>query len=121
VALRAPNFAVQNCDLLIAVGCRLDNIVTAYNPRNFARARASGDRCGRARACQARHENRRAGVRGCARRYSGTVRETASAHRPRNRQPWLDRCADWKRRYPVIDGKAFPTSGQSVTTILSIP
>ena len=38
VALRAPNFAIQNCDLLILVGCRLDNVITAYNPRGFARA-----------------------------------------------------------------------------------
>ena len=37
VALRTPNLAVQNCDLLIAVGARLDNVVTAYAPRNFAR------------------------------------------------------------------------------------
>jgi len=36
VALRAPNFAIQNCDLLISIGCRLDNIITAYNPQNFA-------------------------------------------------------------------------------------
>jgi len=37
VAARAPNFAVQNCDLLISIGARLDNIVTAYNPLSFAR------------------------------------------------------------------------------------
>jgi len=37
VALRGPNFAVQNCDLLISIGCRLDNIITAFNPRGFAR------------------------------------------------------------------------------------
>ena len=37
VALRAGNFAVQNCDLLISIGARLDNVVTAYNPKNFAR------------------------------------------------------------------------------------
>lgn len=37
VAQRAPNFAVQNCDLLLAIGTRLDNIITAYNPRGFAR------------------------------------------------------------------------------------
>ena len=36
VALRAPNFAVQNSDLLISIGCRLDNIITAFNPQNFA-------------------------------------------------------------------------------------
>src|SRR5690606_21025659 len=37
VALRAPNFAIQNADLLISIGCRLDNIITAYAPRDFAR------------------------------------------------------------------------------------
>ena len=37
VALRPPNFAVQNSDLLISIGCRLDNIITAFNPQNFAR------------------------------------------------------------------------------------
>ena len=37
VAMRAPNFAVQNCDLLICLGTRLDNVVTAFNPRGFGR------------------------------------------------------------------------------------
>lgn len=37
VAARAPNFAIQNCDCLISIGCRLDNIITAYNPKEFAR------------------------------------------------------------------------------------
>ena len=35
VALRAPNFAIQNADLLISVGCRLDNIITAFNPKDL--------------------------------------------------------------------------------------
>lgn len=37
VSLRAANFAVQNCDVLLVVGARLDNIVTAYNSDNFGR------------------------------------------------------------------------------------
>jgi acetolactate synthase-1/2/3 large subunit len=37
VAARAPNLAVQNCDLLISIGARLDNVVTAYNSEKFAR------------------------------------------------------------------------------------
>jgi acetolactate synthase I/II/III large subunit len=37
VAMRAPNFAVQNCDLLICMGTRLDNVVTAFNPKGFGR------------------------------------------------------------------------------------
>ncbi len=38
VALRAPNFAIQNSDLLISIGSRLDNIITAFDPKNFARS-----------------------------------------------------------------------------------
>ena len=37
VALRAGNFSLQNCDLLIVIGSRLDNVITAYNPERFAR------------------------------------------------------------------------------------
>jgi len=37
VALRAGNFTIQNCDLLISIGSRLDNIVTAYNQERFAK------------------------------------------------------------------------------------
>ena len=34
---RAGNFAIQNCDLLIVIGCRLPVPVTGYNYKTFAR------------------------------------------------------------------------------------
>ncbi|NQY80265.1 MAG: thiamine pyrophosphate-binding protein [Candidatus Caenarcaniphilales bacterium] len=37
VAMRAGNFAVQNCDLIISIGSSLGNIITAYTPSGFAR------------------------------------------------------------------------------------
>ena len=36
VAQRHANFIVQKSDLIIAVGTSLDNVLTAYNPKNFA-------------------------------------------------------------------------------------
>lgn len=36
VAQRFSNFVVQNSDLLISVGCRIDNIITAFNEKKFA-------------------------------------------------------------------------------------
>jgi len=36
VAQRHANFIVQKSDLVIAIGSSLDNILTAYNPENFA-------------------------------------------------------------------------------------
>jgi len=37
VALRAANIAIQNCDVLISIGSSLNNVVTGYNPSNFAK------------------------------------------------------------------------------------
>ena len=37
VAKRNANLTIQNCDLLISIGARLDRIVTAFNSDNFAK------------------------------------------------------------------------------------
>ena len=36
VAQRYSNFVLQNSDLLISIGCRIDNIITAFNQKKFA-------------------------------------------------------------------------------------
>ena len=37
VAKRHSNIILQNCDMLITIGARLDKVVTAHNPKNFAK------------------------------------------------------------------------------------
>lgn len=37
VARRSSNIIIQNCDLLISIGSSLNNIITAFNPKNFAK------------------------------------------------------------------------------------
>ncbi len=37
VAKRHSNIILQNCDILITLGARLDKVVTAHNPNNFAK------------------------------------------------------------------------------------
>jgi acetolactate synthase-1/2/3 large subunit len=109
VALRAPNFAVQNCDLLFAIGCRLDNIITAYNPGNFARA---------ARKVVVDvdlDELNKPGmqidekVHGDAAQVINTWL-AASITLPPDRSAWQECCAGWKARYPVNDGEPFEAS-----------
>ncbi|MDR0777706.1 MAG: thiamine pyrophosphate-binding protein [Azonexus sp.] len=108
VAARAPNFAVQNCDLLIAIGSRLDNIITAYNPKGFARAAhkiavdVDADELERLAADVDQRIVADAGA---------FIRELAGRARPATCRPWLDRCQDWKRRYPADEGRVFPSSG----------
>lgn len=108
VALRAANFAVQNCDLLISIGSRLDNIITAYNPRGFARA---------ARKVVVdvdANELDRIDMEIDARIATDAgnfIRQLAARAAPVHCADWIARCQDWKARYPVNDGAAFPSSG----------
>lgn len=111
VALRAPNFAVQNCDLLISIGSRLDNIITAYNPRGFARGATKvvvdidPNEIGKLDMDIA------LAVEGDAKAFlAGWLgSRTITAHP--DWTAWKKRCVDWKRRYPVNDGAPFPSDG----------
>lgn len=106
VAARAPNFAIQNSDCLISIGCRLDNVITAYNPKGFARA---------ARKIVIDvdpHELERhtlaVDVSVCAdasdflQSWSKRLPAMGPIH------PWRSRCYDWKHRYTPLDGRTFP-------------
>ncbi|THF65678.1 thiamine pyrophosphate-binding protein [Pseudothauera nasutitermitis] len=111
VALRAANFAVQNCDLLISIGCRLDNIITAYNPRGFARAAKKAvidiDRNEIDKLDMAID----IGLEADARDFIAALSANRPAAGQRDRAAWIACCADWKRRYPVNDGASFPNAG----------
>lgn len=111
VALRAPNFAVQNADLLIAIGSRLDNILTAYAPRDFARHARKvvvdvdiheieklDMPIDVAIACDA----------GAFIQAMAAMPDGSQCARP----AWQARCADWKARYGVNDGQPFPAQGE---------
>jgi len=98
VALRAPNFAVQNCDLLISIGCRLDNVVTAYNPRGFARAarKIIVD------ADPAEIDKLDMDIDGRIVTDACHFIDALHALPPSDCQPWRTRCADWKSRYSPV-------------------
>lgn len=110
VALRAPNFAVQNCDLLISVGSRLDNIITAYNPRGFARGArkviVDVDR----NEIEKLDMEIALSIASDAKSFLTAWLSTQERTLP-DWSIWKDRCADWKRRYPVNDGAPFSSSG----------
>ncbi|MCC7277588.1 MAG: thiamine pyrophosphate-binding protein [Chromatiaceae bacterium] len=109
VALRAPNFAVQNCDLLIAIGCRLDNIITAYNPGNFARAArkvvVDVDAAELDKPGMVMDE----AIQGDAAVVIAAWLAAESPPAP-DRSSWLLRCQQWKARWPVNDGQPFAPS-----------
>jgi acetolactate synthase-1/2/3 large subunit len=111
VALRPANFAVQNCDLLITIGARLDNVVTAHNSANFA---GHADRFivdidpNELKKHQISNAQL---IQADARVFIEQLlaqSENISADCP----DWVAKCEDWKRRYPVCDGQAFPEQGE---------
>ncbi|MCB1886738.1 MAG: thiamine pyrophosphate-binding protein [Rhodocyclaceae bacterium] len=109
VALRGANFAVQNCDLLISVGCRLDNILTAYNPAGFARAST------KVVVDIDAHEIDKLDM-DIAHRFAwdaGAFVDALSAActAPCDCDDWRRRILDWRARYPITHGQPFPAEG----------
>ncbi len=109
VAARAPNFAVQNCDCLISIGCRLDNIITAFNPKGFARA-AQKVVIDVDENELARHEMKvDLPIHADAQDFlAAWLRAAPTAG---DWQDWRERCIDWKVRYPALDGRVFSSDG----------
>lgn len=110
VALRPGNFAVQNSDLLVSIGCRLDNIITAYNPRGFARAAKKVVIDVDHNEIDKLDMDITLGITADATDFLSALDHRPVPPQP-NRADWLARIAGWKKRYPVNDGKPFPEQG----------
>lgn len=113
VALRAPNFAVQNSDLILAIGARLDNVVTAYNPTKFGRQalKVVVDVDPAELGKFPEDMNIARAVCADAKDFISAMLVHKAHIAAKDRSPWLDRCNDWKTRYPINDGAPFPKSG----------
>lgn len=109
VALRAPNFAIQNCDLLIAIGCRIDNVITAFNSRGFAKM-AKKVVVDIDEKELLKHEMAiEVKLQSGANRFIKSLLAQAPLIKP-SFDDWIQTCLGWKRRYPVNDGKKFEHS-----------
>ncbi len=111
VALRAPNFAVQNCDLLISIGARLDNVVTAHNPQGFAKhaSKVVVD----IDQNELNKHTMRIDEKVCANAADFIDALLASSSESAaDYSQWHQQCQTWKAKYPVCDGQAFPDSGE---------
>jgi acetolactate synthase-1/2/3 large subunit len=106
VAARAPNFAVQNSDCLISIGCRLDNVITAYNPQGFARSARKIVVDVDAHELERHSMSIDISVCADAKAFLQTWFQSLPIMGPID--PWRTRCANWKHRYPPLDGRVFP-------------
>ncbi|PMZ98232.1 MULTISPECIES: thiamine pyrophosphate-binding protein [unclassified Pseudomonas] len=101
VAARGANFTVQNADLVLAIGCRMDFSITGFNRAHFARAAdivvvdidaaeidKLGDMPDERFVCDAK-----AFIDGLSQ---------ATAQGDHAYPAWIERCTAWKHSYPVV-------------------
>ncbi len=102
VAGRSANFTIQNADLLITIGCRMDFSITGFNRKHFARAAeivvvdidaAEIDKLGDMPDIKVVSDAK----------HFITQLSQAVAKRPQsNYSKWISRCTVWKQQYPVV-------------------
>lgn len=102
VASRGANYTLQNADLLISIGARLDVAITGFDRLQFARA---------AKLVVVDIDPAEVGKLGSkvdlpvvadAKAFVRGFLERAHTIAPMDRAWWLRRCTDWKHSYPVI-------------------
>lgn len=113
VALRGPNFAVQNADVLLSIGCRFDNVVTAYDPKNFGssayKVMVDVDEAELIRAAAFTDMQICCDAADAIKFWL-----TQPALGGVDRRHWLNRCNEWKQRYPARRSEAsFASEGIS--------
>jgi acetolactate synthase-1/2/3 large subunit len=102
VASRGANYTLQNADLLVSIGARLDVAVTGFDRSQFARAakRVVVD----IDPTEIKKLGSHVDLPVCADAnafITGLLQSSRTISRA-DRSEWLGRCTDWKVRYPVI-------------------
>lgn len=102
VAPRGVNFALQNCDLLLVLGARLDASLTAYAPEHLARGACKTvvDVDPAELAKLAPHVQQP--VQADAGAFLDALLSASESVVPGDYAEWQSRCAEWMRRYPVV-------------------
>lgn len=102
VAARGANFALQNCDFLMAIGVRLDFAITGYAPDKLARAAhkvmvdIDAAELGKLKPYV------QSPIQADAGEFLREFLKQRDFVQPKQRCMWEARCADWKTRYPVV-------------------
>jgi acetolactate synthase I/II/III large subunit len=121
VAARGANFALQNCDFLLAIGVRLDFAITGYAPQNLARgAHKVAVDIDPAELAKL-HPHLQQPICAHARDFLQELLLQQDNLRLRDHSEWDRRCAGWKTRYPVVtDEHRAPDSKVSIYNLAEI-
>lgn len=99
---RAANFAVQNADLIIAIGSRLTVSLTGYNVKDFGRNAEKIIVDIDQKELDKPDLNIVLPVLADAKEFLTQLASYASAQPDLERPEWLQICKNWRERYPVV-------------------
>ncbi len=102
VASRSANFIVQNSDLLISIGARLDFAVTGFDQTKFARAAQKIIVDIDAGEIAKLKMNIDVPVCSDAKIFIQELLNNFNLIKSNTHEEWLTRCKDWKLKYPVV-------------------
>jgi acetolactate synthase I/II/III large subunit len=106
VAPRAANFALQNADFVLVIGARLDAPLMGWDPRQFARGayKAVVDiDPAELRKLKGSIDNPIcADARSFVDRMLERVVPRRDKQNDQDRTAWIERCREWKTRYPLV-------------------
>ena len=111
VALRAPNFAVQNSDLLISIGCRLDNVITAFNPQRFAHCAKKIIVDIDQNEIDKLDMEIEMSINCDAKTFLKVLMNDVYLEKT-DLIDWQNKCLTWKKKYSINEGKPFPNEGE---------
>jgi len=102
VAARGANFALQNCDFLLALGVRLDFAITGYAPHNLAREAYKAAVDIDSAELGKLHPYLQQPIASDARAFLQELLRQKDSIGLKDHCAWDARCTDWKTRYPVV-------------------
>lgn len=102
VAARGANFALQNCDFLLAIGVRLDFAITGYAPEKLARGAQKVMVDIDAAELRKLGSHVQQPIKSDAGVFLRELLNQRDAIAAKQRRAWDTRCAEWKTRYPVV-------------------
>jgi len=101
-APRGANFSLQNADLVLALGTRLDLVLTGFAPERFAReAKKVVIDIDSHELNKLNHITDIAVCTDTAIFLREFLAQAKALHR-KDRHEWIHRCQDWKKRYPIV-------------------
>lgn len=102
IAPRGANFALQNADLILILGARLDFALTGYAPEKFGRGAKKVMVDIDSYELDKLKNHIDLPICMDVKRFLSGFCERIDRYKRRDISAWHNRCQDWKQRYPVV-------------------